>query len=145
MKMCSVFLRDAFVYLHADNQTVQGAWIASAPFLRLKWIGSDTPALIEKGIATVLEASEQGVPHPSEWNVLAALYRLAGVGSWREFATKDCKLVRIEADAERIRLQPQANRSPKGGFVDVGEPLVCMLPKTLPWKTLLEAAFSQCR
>ncbi|HUT13159.1 MAG TPA: hypothetical protein VMY42_21905 [Thermoguttaceae bacterium] len=145
MKMCSVFLRDAFVYVHADSQTVQGAWIASAPFLRVEWIGPDSAASLEKGIATVLEASEQGIPHPSEWTALAPLYRLAGVDSWSEFTAGDCKLVRIEADADAMRLQPQANRNPKGGFVDVGEPLVCMPPKAMPWKTLLEAAFSKCQ
>lgn len=145
MKMCLVFRRNGFVYLHPNSRTAEGAWIASAPFLCVEWIGPNSPALLEKGIATVLEASEQGVPHPSEWKALTPLYQLAGVGSWREFTAGDCKLVRIEADADEIRLQPQANRNPKGGFVDVGEPLACTTPKTVPWKTLLEEAFSGCR
>lgn len=145
MKMASVYLRKGILYLHANSQTSVGAWISAPPFLSVGWGDPDVSAKVNGAVSRVLEESRQGVPHPTEWDLGGPLYQLAGVRSWGEFATGDCKLVRVEGRVDGIYVVPQTNCGPRGGFEDCAEPILCSEAELSDWKTLLMKAFALCK
>jgi hypothetical protein len=97
--------------------TTAGLWIASPPFL-----SSDDEVLsMGECLAQSLNASVEGVPHPTEWDgVFRPILELARVKSWNVFA-KGAFLVGIEAESDEITLTPHRNLGAKDGFESIPE------------------------
>ncbi len=147
MKIIDVFLRRGIVYLHPMSQTTVGAWIPSPPYLSVSWNEKDSGQRLNKAVAEVLIGSQQGVPHPEDWDTISRepLFPLAGVKLWRDFLGAGCKLVAVESRDDGVYLIPQENRGMKGGFVDCAEPILCTPRDLSDWKTLLATAFKLCK
>jgi len=145
MRIAAIFLRCKALYLHAQSQTTEGAWIAAPPFIKFGWDDRDLAAKLGRIVPQVLSESRQGVPHPTKWNLAEPLYQLAGVKSWRQFVAGGCQRVRIEDRDGAVYLVPQENRGAKGGFVDCAEPILCSQTELSDWRMLLTKAFGFCK
>jgi hypothetical protein len=117
MKAATVYKRGDALYLHSSSKTTAGVWIATAPVTK---VDNDTTASAKgKAILAVIKASQEGVPHPTNWNELIdPLLELAGVKSWATFM-KNAACVGIESDGERLMLIPNQNLGPREGFEPV--------------------------
>ena len=144
MKRASVYLRKTAIYLHSESETIEGAWVASAPFIKVEMDASDIGNRLELAVTTVLVNSSHEVPHPKEWNLLKPLYLLSNVKSWNSFAIDGCKLVVIETDGEQIKLLAYDNRNPEHGFVNSGKLLILSALEQIDWQRRLTDAFALC-
>lgn len=115
MRMVLVYLRNGNIYVHPLVKGTAGFWMAVPPFARIEI--SDTEGLTRALIASMNSAHITDAPATSD-SLLAPLYRLANVDTWKDFASRDCQAVSIEIDDNISRLILQDNRGPKDGFVD---------------------------
>jgi hypothetical protein len=117
MKAATVYERSNALYLHASSKTTAGVWIATPPFTK---VDTDTTTLAKgEAILQVIKASQEGVPHPTNWNgLIDPLLALADVKSWATFM-KNAAGVAMESDGERLKLIPNRNLGPKDGFEPV--------------------------
>ena len=61
MKRASVYLRKTAIYLHSESETIEGAWVASAPFIKVEMDASDIGNRLELAVTTVLVNSSHEV------------------------------------------------------------------------------------
>jgi hypothetical protein len=119
MKSATIYLKAGALYFHGSSKTTDGVWIATPPFLRLE--AKAAPA--EKGIAAIeaLDASKDGVPHPTNWKrVISPLLELAKVKSWSTLA-KGAICLTLESDGEQLKVIPNQFLGPTEGFEPVAE------------------------
>ncbi len=94
-----------------------------------------------------LNASEEGVPHPTNWSgLLAPLLEIAGVKAWSTF-TKGAKSLDLEAEGGRLKVVPTRNLGPREGFEALPEQTV-ELPLLSPPDKIgesLDEAMARCR
>jgi hypothetical protein len=122
MKSAAVFSRNGVLYFHSQSRTTAGVWIATSPFLRIEPDGS--PARKGEAAVEALRASQDGVPHPTNWNgLLTPLLELAGVKSWSTFM-KGAKSLGLEVEGDGLKMVPTRNLGPKEGFEAVPEQTV---------------------
>jgi hypothetical protein len=113
-RKATVYMRRQQFLIHALSKTTDGVWILSEPCSALA-IECDDRGL-GTAIRRTLEGSLPEVPHPSSWNkVFEPMLRLAGVKTWKAFATGSA-CIQIETDGNQVVLIPQTNRGPKEGF-----------------------------
>jgi hypothetical protein len=145
MKAATVYRRSSALLLHSSSKTTAGLWIATAPFLRVE-SGSAQAAKGEAALA-VLNASQEGVPHPTNWSGLVApLLELAGVKSWATFM-KGAACLNLEVEGEQLKVIPNRNLGPKEGFEPVPENAVELPFPSSPGQigAALEEALARCQ
>jgi hypothetical protein len=150
MKMASVFLRKNMIYLHAYSQTTQGAWIRWPPFFRIGWNDADINNKLNELLPKVFEGSQEGVPHPTDWEVSDndGFYQIANVKTWRQFLFGDCKSIDIEVRDEGVYILPNEKRDQGKTsvyFVPCGDPIICNKLQKPDWHYLLTKAFERCK
>ena len=148
MKMASVYLRNNIIYIHAKSYTIEGALIRWPPYFKIEWNDSDINKKLNALIIRVLEGSQKGVPHPTDWDVDDGFLPLANVKTWRQFAAGDCKLVGIELrhnDIDFFSYEKQNIGTASISFARYGDPITCKQTEILDWKSLLTMAFDRCK
>lgn len=145
MKAATVYQNGSVVCFHSSSKTTAGLWIATPPFLRVE-PGSAVAAKGE-AVLEVLNASREGVPHPTSWGgLIAPLLELAGVKSWAAFM-KNAACLNLEVLGERLKVIPNRNLGPKEGFEPVpGDAVEIPFPSS-PGEIggVLEVALTRCR
>jgi hypothetical protein len=69
----------------------------------------------------VLNASQESVPHPTDWKSVAApLLELAGVKSWTTLS-KGAKTVNFEVEGGKLEIIPYRNGGSAKGFVAISD------------------------
>jgi hypothetical protein len=145
MRAATVYRRGNALYLNSSSRTTAGLWIATAPFLRVE-SGSALTARGEAALAA-LNASQEGVPHPTNWSELVApLLELAGVRSWATFM-KGAACLNLEVEGESLKIIPNRNLGPKEGFESIPESAVELPFPSSPGQigVALEEALARCQ
>jgi hypothetical protein len=117
MRAATIYKRANALYLYPSSRTTAGVWIAIPPFVK---VDTHTAASVKgEAILQAIEASKDGVPHPTNWNgLIDPLLELSGVKSWATFM-KSAVCVSLHSDGARLKLIPNRNLGPKGGFEQV--------------------------
>lgn len=117
MQSAKVYQRNGMWLLHSDCKTTDGLWIASDPFLR----SNGYPHDLGKCLLETLNASKEGIPHPTTWNgIFSPALDLAGVKSWNVFAN-GALLIGAELNGDHVTLTPHRNLGPRVGFEPIEE------------------------
>jgi len=114
MNRATVYKRRKNLIVHPSSETTAGVVIATPPFTLLP--EDVSPTDLGRAVLEALKASQEGVPHPTDWGpVTEALLNAAEVKSWANFAkgTISCAL---HSDGTSIRFTPKKNNAPRGGF-----------------------------
>jgi hypothetical protein len=124
MKSATAYKKGNALYLHSSSKTTAGVWIATPPFVKVEM--DSTASAKGEAVIQALNASEEGVPHPTNWNGrIDPLLDLAGVKTWATFM-KNAVCVDVESDGEQLKLIPMRNLGPKDGFEPVLENTVAL-------------------
>jgi hypothetical protein len=118
LKQACAYLRKDKVILSPVSVTTAGVGVAVEPFLCIE---VENAGELGKGVLSMLEKSQHGVPHPKQdqWkSLLDPMLKAAGVKSWSSFA-KSAKCVTIRFEANRVLFQPLRNLGPIGGFEEL--------------------------
>ena len=120
MKRTSAYrLRDRF-FVYPESKTSAGVWLATGPFTSAPLDAA--PHALGDLIATALEMSLAGVPHPSSWVGLAKpRLEAAGKNSEADFM-RGAQLVCVAAEPPELTLHATHNGGAKGaskGFHDI--------------------------
>ena len=117
MKSATVYKRGNALYFQSSSKTTAGVWIATAPFFKIEI--DVTSSAKGEAILQALHASQEGVPHPTNWaGILTPLLELAGVKSWATFM-KNATYVGLKSDGTQLKLIPYRNLGSKDGFEPV--------------------------
>jgi hypothetical protein len=145
MKGATVYERGGVLYFSPSSLTTAGVWIGTEPLLRLD-PGSSSVDLGESA-SDVLNASHEGVPHPTNWSaLLEPLLRLAGVKSWTTFM-KGAKCVSLRLDCSGLRLIPHHNLGGKEGYRPIEEQVIVLVSPS-PLEAIGKAVYeslSRCK
>ena len=145
MKHGTVYKRARGLYFHSDSETTAGVWIATAPYLQVSLDSGH--AAIGDAVMRVLEASQQGIEHPTEWRGLFdPLLDLAKVNSWSVFM-RNARLVSLELEHGALKVVPHRNLNAKEGFESIDEQAVevSLEDGEEELGMALEEAFGRCR
>lgn len=124
MKMATAYERKNNIFLHADSKTATGLWVAAPPYLKVS--SQDDCSRLGEAVLEVLNASREGIPHPSSWDGLFdPMLSLAGVDSWRAFA-EGANCIAIELEDHRLTFVPYRNLGAKNGFEPITEDSICL-------------------
>ncbi|MGO9118083.1 MAG: contact-dependent growth inhibition system immunity protein [Desulfomonilaceae bacterium] len=117
MKSAAAYKRGQKIYLDPESRTTAGVWIGTGPVIVLE--ESESPSRKGNCLREVLRHSQEGVPHPTNWDHFdSPLLDLAGVKSWSKFAKSTlCCSVHLEGD--QLELVPSKNLGAKGGYVQI--------------------------
>ncbi len=115
MKKATSYKRGQRVFTHANSSTTAGVWILELPAL----VADATDVkLVGQQVAQAIQASKQGVPHPTSWKGLFdPVLSLAGVKSWSTFA-KSARCVGLEWETDCVSIVSTENLGADGGFND---------------------------
>lgn len=114
MKGATVYERGGVLFLSPSSLTTAGVWIGTEPLLSLQ--PGSSPSALGEAIITVLNASRDVVPHPTDWGgLIKPLLELAGVKSWATFIKK-ARCVSLRLDGDQLRLIPHRNLGGKEGY-----------------------------
>jgi hypothetical protein len=145
MKAATAYKKGNALYLQSLSRTTAGVWIATVPFVKVE-MGS-TPSAKGETVIKLLNASQDGAPHPTHWSgLIAPLLELAGVKSWASFM-KNAISLNLEAEGERLTIIPSRNLGSKEGFEPVPENAI-MVPFSSPPDQIGEAldkALASCQ
>jgi hypothetical protein len=116
---CMIFWRKGSVFIHAEDQTVDGAWIAEPPFVT---IVSPSATALGGEVLSALARSRLEVPHPTTWKPdrLEPLYSAAAVKNWAAFV-RGARCTSVERRVASVSVLPMKNVGAAGGFVPIEE------------------------
>jgi len=117
MKRAGAYKRDKKIYLNPSSKTSMGLWIDTSPRI----IFDDTEPLSIKGkhVREALRHSQEGVPHPREWdNSFEVFLKEIGVKSWSKFA-KTAQSCTIDLKGDQLEFLPWRNSGPKNNYAFV--------------------------
>jgi hypothetical protein len=143
MKRAAAYKREMKIYFHSDSKTTAGVWIATAPFVALE--ESDLPPRKGNCLREVLGHSQEGVPHPTRWDLFDPMLKLAGVKSWSKFvkSTASCS---VELEGDQFQFIPYKNLGPSKGYVQIQDRKMVISADASDKELgiLLEKAFEAC-
>jgi hypothetical protein len=113
MKRATVYERRGELFFHSLSKTTAGVWILTSPYLKAR---SDDDEGIASNTLAVLDASVEGIAHPTKWTGLFdPILKMAGVKSWNTFA-KSARCIEAEEHGETISVVPTRNLGVDEGF-----------------------------
>jgi hypothetical protein len=117
MKRAGAYKREKKIYLNPSSKTTTGLWIGTSP--RIIFDETDPPSTKGKYIREVLRHSQEGVPHPTEWDSSFDLFlKEIGVKSWSKFA-KTALSCTIDLEEDRFEFLPWRNSGPEDNYAFV--------------------------
>jgi hypothetical protein len=114
VKSATVYLTDNDWIITSMSRTTAGVWVANFLVHRL---ANDCPdEELGEGVLQSLEASETGVPHPTNWPDFHRRYVASlGVPSYSKFVAK-CRSLSVKLGGGTVTLTPYRNRGLRHGF-----------------------------
>jgi len=114
MKCAGAYKRDKKIYLNSESKTTTGIWIGTSP--RIIFDETEPPSVKGKYIREVLRHSQEGVPHPTDWeNLMQNFLKEVGAKSWSKFA-KTALSCTIELEGDRLAFLPYRNSGPRENY-----------------------------
>lgn len=145
MQCATVYCRYGILFTESSSKTTAGVWIGTSPLCKIE--PGSTQSIIGEAAVKALNASQEGVPHPTNWNgLLTPLLELAGVKSWATFM-RNAKCLTLEAEGGRLKIIPQRNLGPKEGYESLPERIVELALGSSPGEigAALEVALASCQ
>jgi len=146
MKRAGAYKKEQNIYLNPMSKTTTGIWIGASP--RIIIDESEPPSIKGKHVRKALKHSQEGVPHPTDWDSFhQAFLKEVGAKSWSKFA-KNALSCSIELQGDRLRFLPYRNSGPKDNYAFVPirdrEMTVSVDAPDEELGLLLEKAFDAC-
>ncbi|MFZ5868259.1 MAG: contact-dependent growth inhibition system immunity protein [Thermodesulfobacteriota bacterium] len=117
MKSVRAYKREKKMYLNPMSKTTMGLWIGTSP--RIVFDETEPPSIKGKYVREVLKHSQEGVPHPTDWDsFLNTFLKEVGVKSWSKFA-KTALSCTIDLKGDRLEFLPWRNSGPKDNYAFV--------------------------
>jgi hypothetical protein len=117
MKRAGAYKREKKIYLNPMSETTTGLWIGTSP--RIMIDVTESPSAKGKYIRDVLRHSEEGVPHPTDWDSFVQKFlQEVGAKSWNKFA-KTALSCAIELEGDQLVFLPYRNSGPKENYAFV--------------------------
>jgi hypothetical protein len=114
MKLAGAYKRERKIYLSPRSKTTTGIWIGTSP--RMAFHETEAPSIKGKHIREVLKHSQEGVPHPADWeNLMQNFLKEVGAKSWSKFA-KTALSCTIELDGNQLEFLPWRNSGPTENY-----------------------------
>jgi hypothetical protein len=117
MKRAGAYKREKKIYLNPMSKTTTGLWIGTSP--RIIFDETEPPAMNGKYVREVLRHSQEGVPHPTDWDsFMEKFLKEVGAKSWNKFA-KTAITCSIELDEDQLAFLPYRNSGSKDNYAFV--------------------------
>jgi len=117
MKCAGAYKRDEKIYLNPISKTTKGLWIGTSP--RIIVDETESPATKGRYIREVLRHSQEGVPHPTDWDSFDQVFLDAvGAKSWSKFARTALSCT-IDLEGDQLAFLPYRNSGPKDNYAFV--------------------------
>ena len=114
MKRAGAYKREKKIYLNPSSKTTMGLWIGTSP--RIIFDETDPPSTKGKYIRESLRHSQEGVPHPTDWeNRMHSFLKEVGAKSWSKFA-KTALSCTIELEGDQLAFLPYRNSGPEDNY-----------------------------
>jgi hypothetical protein len=117
MKRAEAYKREKKIYLYPMSKTTTGLWIGTFP----GFIFDETESHSDKGkhVRDVLRHSQEGVPHPTDWDgFMQKFLKEVGAKSWNKFA-KTALSCTIDLEGDELVFLPYKNSGPKENYAFV--------------------------
>jgi hypothetical protein len=117
MRRAGAYKREGKIYLNPMSKTTKGLWIGTSP--RIIFDETEPPQVKGKYVREVLRHSQEGVPHPTDWDSSFHVFlKEAGVKSWNKFA-KTALTCSIYLEEDQLEFLPWRNSGPKDNYAFV--------------------------
>jgi hypothetical protein len=117
MKRAGAYKREKKIYLNPSSKTTMGLWIGTSPRIILD--ETEPPSIKGKYVRAVLRHSQEGVPHPTDWDTSFDVFlKEIGVKSWSKFA-KSALSCTIELEGNQLEFLPWRNSGPNENYAFV--------------------------
>jgi len=117
MKRAGAYKREKKIYLNPMSKTTTGLWIGASP--RIIFDETEPPSTKGKYVREVLRHSQEGVPHPTDWDsFMQKFLKEVGAKSWTKFA-KIAITCSIELERDQLAFLPYRNSGPKDNYAFV--------------------------
>jgi len=117
MKLAGAYKKETMIYLSPRSKTTTGIWIGTSP--RIIFDETELSSIKGKYIREVLRHSQEGVPHPTDWDsFMQKFLKEVGAKSWRKFA-KNAITCSIELEGDQLAYFPYSNSGPKDNYAFV--------------------------
>ena len=114
MKREGAYKREKKIYLNPMSKTTMGLWIGTSP--RIIFDETESPLIKGKYLKEVLRHSQEGVPHPTDWeNRMQSFLKEVGAKSWSKFA-KTALSCTIELEGDQLAFLPYRNSGPSENY-----------------------------
>jgi hypothetical protein len=114
MKHAGAYKREGKIYLSPMSKTTTGLWIGTSP--RTIFDETERPLVKGKHVKEVLMRSQEGVPHPTDWDSFEQRFlQEVGAKSWRKFA-KNAITCSIDLEGGQLAFLPFRNSGPKENY-----------------------------
>ena len=124
--------KDGIIYLHRHDKSSMGIFIGCPPFIKID------PCCIEQLPNTVnelLAVEPKVIEHPKTFNQLDPLYKLAGCGNWKNFASGT---LCFEISNNNGEIKLSHTKKDGAGFTSLPDPV--SLGTSVEFEILLKAA-----
>ncbi len=111
MKCAGAYKREKKIYLNPSSKTTKGLWIGTSP--RIIFDETEPPSVKGKYLKEVLSHSQEGVPHPTDWDsLLQKFLKEVGVKSWSKFANTALSCT-FDLKGDQLEFLPWRNSGPR--------------------------------
>jgi len=117
MKSAGAYKREKKIYLNPISKTTNGLWIGTSP--RIVVDDAEPPSTKGRNLREVLRHSQEGVPHPTDWDSFFQRFlKDVGVKSWSKFA-KTALRCTVDLEGDQLTFLPYRNSGPKENYAYV--------------------------
>ena len=117
MKRAEAYIREKKTYIYPMSKTTTGLWIGTSPGIIVD--EGEPPSLKGKYLREFLRHSQEGVPHPTDWDsFLQKFLTEVGAKSWNKFA-KTAVRCTIDLEGDQLEFLPWRNSGPKENYAFV--------------------------
>jgi hypothetical protein len=117
MKSAGAYKREKKIFLNPMSKTTTGLWIGTSP--RIIFDETEPPSVKGKYVSEALRHSQEGVPHPTDWDgFMQKFLHEVGVKSWNKFA-KTALRCTIDLERDRLEFLPWRNSGPRENYAFV--------------------------
>ena len=107
MKRAGAYKREKKIYLNPESETTTGLWIGTSP--QVIFDETEPPSIKGKYVREALRHSQEGIPHPTDWDSLDQVFlKEVGAKSWSKFA-KTALSCTIDLEGDQLAFLPWRN------------------------------------
>ena len=146
MKRAGAYKREKKIYLNRESETTTGLWIGTSP--QVIFDETEPPSIKGKYVREALRHSQEGIPHPTDWDSLDQVFlKEVGAKSWSKFA-KTALSCTIDLEGDQLAFLPWRNSGPQDNYafvpIEDREMTISVDASDEELGLLLEKAFDAC-